>query len=580
VTNRSSEEQVTQSRKRRWGGLREKHSLREGMTLSLDTGPDTAGSGQSRWRTGSPIARRIMTVNAVAMSVLFVGVLFLNQSEDSLIEQRARTLVIEAEVAARALGAFAGERQDMDLEAESVFDVMRVIARPDGATIRVYDRETMEIASSESIVGREVQLLQAAMSSGEVAPQATSDDETVWDRLANRLTQSTEETANPSKSIGPHNAGSMILTALDGRTVSQAIRDEDGNLILSIAMPIYAGTIVKGAVTLSTPAGDIDAIVARERLEVLILFALALFVSVVLTAILSGNIARPLRQLAAAAEAGGDDGAGGKFAAERIRIPDMSHRPDEIGYLSQAMRGMTNALFDRIEANESFAADVAHEIKNPLTSLRSAVETMRYAKTDDQRERLIGVIENDVGRLDRLVTDISNASRLDSELVREEMEEFDLARLTENLVEYNQGVAEDAGAALVLDRPEEPLTMRGLEGRIAQIIINLITNALSFSEEGQTVRTIVRRKDARHLRVEVKDQGPGIPDDNLEDVFERFYSERPGQEFGNHSGLGLAISRQIAEAHDGKLWVENIRAEGHGRDDPRLGARFILEIPV
>jgi two-component system sensor histidine kinase ChvG len=190
------------------------------------------------------------------------------------------------------------------------------------------------------------------------------------------------------------------------------------------------------------------------------------------------------------------------------------------------------------------------------------------------------VIENDVGRLDRLVTDISNASRLDSELVREEMEEFDLARLTENLVEYNQGVAEDAGAALVLDRPEEPLTMRGLEGRIAQIIINLITNALSFSEEGQTVRTIVRRKDARHLRVEVKDQGPGIPDDNLEDVFERFYSERPGQEFGNHSGLGLAISRQIAEAHDGKLWVENIRAEGHGRDDPRLGARFILEIPV
>nr|WP_281376665.1 ATP-binding protein [Rubricella aquisinus] len=550
------------------------------MTLSLDPGSHGGGPSQSRWLTTSPIARRIMTVNAVAMSVLFVGVLFLNQSEDSLIEQRARTLVIEAEVAARALGAFAGDPQQRALDTLQVVEVMRVIARPDGATIRVYDPEAMEIASSETIVGREMQLLEAAKSANLHTAEVAPAEETVWDRLTTRLTRSANATSPAGTSVSPQNAGPMISAALDGRTVSQAIRDQDSNLILSIAMPIYSGTIVKGAVTLSTPAGDIDAIVARERVEVLILFALALVVSVLLTTILSGNIARPLRQLAAAAEAGGNDGAGGKFAAERIRIPDMSHRPDEIGYLSQAMRGMTNALFDRIEANESFAADVAHEIKNPLTSLRSAVETMRYAKTDEQRERLIGVIENDVGRLDRLVTDISNASRLDSELVREEMEEFDLARLTENLVEYNQGVAEDAGAALVLDRPEEPLLMRGLEGRIAQIIINLITNALSFSEPGQTVRAIVRRKDTSHLRVEVEDEGPGIPDDNLEDVFERFYSERPGQEFGNHSGLGLAISRQIAEAHDGRLWVENIRAEGHGRDDPRLGARFILEIPV
>lgn len=574
---RSAQITDTAPRKRRWGGLRDKHSLRRGMTLSLDD-VATADTAQKGGFIGSPIARRIMTVNTVAMSVLFVGVLFLNQAEDSLVEQRVKTLVTEAEVAARAFGAFAGDAQQKSLDLVQVVDVMRVIARPDGATIRVFNVDGSQITTSEIAVGREVELLQAALGSQNDSA-IDPGSETVWDRLTSRINRSAEA-VRLNAIVVPNISEQVISDALLGRTSSQAIRNDDGNLILSIAMPIYSGTIVNGAITLSTQAGDIDAIVARERFEVLVLFMLALVVSVLLTTILSGNIARPLRMLADAAETGGQGGPGGKFAAERIRIPDMSHRPDEIGYLSRAMRAMTDALFDRIEANESFAADVAHEIKNPLTSLRSAVETMRYAKTDDQRERLIQVIENDVGRLDRLVTDISNASRLDSELVREEMEEFDLARLTENLVEYNQSVAEEADAALILNRPDEGLPMRGLEGRIAQIIINLITNALSFSEPGQTVRVTVQDHSANKLRVMVEDDGPGIPDDNLEDVFERFYSERPGQEFGNHSGLGLAISRQIAEAHDGRLWVENIRAEGHGRDDPRLGARFVLELPV
>jgi two-component system sensor histidine kinase ChvG len=262
-----------------------------------------------------------------------------------------------------------------------------------------------------------------------------------------------------------------------------------------------------------------------------------------------------------------------------VRIPDLTGRPDEIGRLSAALRGMVAALYDRIDGNEQFAADVAHEIKNPLASLRSAVGTMRLARTEEQRTRLLDVIDHDVRRLDRLVSDISNASRLDSELVKEEEAEFDLIHMLSNLTQYHAEEAEKHEIEFISDLPAEAIRIHGLEGRLAQVFVNLITNAISFCQAGDAVRVWARQRENRVLVV-VEDTGPGIPEQALTKVFNRFYSERPEQQFGDHSGLGLAISKQIVEAHGGVIWAENIRpTEADITSDP-LGARFVVGLPL
>jgi two-component system sensor histidine kinase ChvG len=262
-------------------------------------------------------------------------------------------------------------------------------------------------------------------------------------------------------------------------------------------------------------------------------------------------------------------------------MPDMTNRTDEIGDLSAALIRMTHALYGRIEAIEAFAADVAHEIKNPLTSLRSAVETMDFARTPEQKQKLMDVIQKDVQRLDRLVTDISNASRLDAELVRERMLAFDLGSLITALADMIRGQGEDRNVKVATNLPKGALIARGLEVRIAQVVTNLLENALSFAPDGSTITVSGKRLTRGMIRLTIEDQGPGIPDDNLGSIFERFYSERPQAEvFGNHSGLGLSISKQIVEAHGGRIWAENIRPVGARSDTPAEGARFVLELPA
>ena len=282
--------------------------------------------------------------------------------------------------------------------------------------------------------------------------------------------------------------------------------------------------------------------------------------------------------LAAAAEIGRDKNAR-KMSTTRVRLPDLSARPDEIGRLSSTLRGMVSALYERIEGNEQFAADVAHEIKNPLASLRSAVGTMRVAKRDDQRETLLEVIEHDVRRLDRLVSDISNASRLDSELVKEEEETFDLLKMLGNINDFLGREADSKGVEYIADLPDDPICVQGPEGRLAQVFVNLITNAISFCEDGDAIRVWARRRENRVLIV-VEDTGPGIPNEALTKVFKRFYSERPEGQFGNNSGLGLAISKQIVEAHGGVIWAENIRPSKADMTSEPLGARFVVGLPV
>jgi len=368
-------------------------------------------------------------------------------------------------------------------------------------------------------------------------------------------------------------------SALQGNLRRSRLSDDNGKTILSVAIPLLQNNQVGGAIVMSTAPGEIDNVVRRERGQILRIFFLAIVINVILSMALANTIAHPLQQLAEAAERGSATDSR-TVNPERIEIPDLTGRPDEIGYLAGAMGSMTTALYDRIDANESFAADVAHEIKNPLTSLKSAVDTMKYAKDDAGREKLLGVIKQDVTRLDRLVTDISNASRLDRELVRDERASFDLSMLINNLVEFNQEQAEKQGGQLISNLPNEPLMVRGLEGRLAQVLVNLISNAISFIGEDGEVRVIAEEIDDEMVRVSVEDTGPGIPNDNLADVFKRFYSERPGQAFGNNSGLGLSISKQIVDAHGGEIRAENIRPEGVGLEVAPDGARFIVELPI
>jgi two-component system sensor histidine kinase ChvG len=369
----------------------------------------------------------------------------------------------------------------------------------------------------------------------------------------------------------------IVPHALLGQNQVQAVQDDAGDTVIVAAAPILYEGIPAGAVAISGPAGEIDALARREQERILQMFVVALLVSIGLSLVLASTIANPLADLASAAEMGKDRGTG--VNPGRIRIPDLSGRPDEIGRLSRALRGMVTALYNRIDANEQFAADVAHEIKNPLASLQSAVGTMRMVKRDDQREKLLSVIEHDVRRLDRLVSDISNASRLDAELVKEEEEPFDLLKLLGNLGQYLGEEARTQGIDYITDLPSEPIVVQGLEARLAQVFVNLITNAISFCEESDAIRVWVRQRDNRVLIV-VEDTGPGIPEQALTKVFKRFYSERPEEHFGNNSGLGLAISKQIVEAHGGVIWAENIRpTEADITSDP-LGARFVVGLPV
>ncbi|WP_420850185.1 sensor N-terminal transmembrane domain-containing protein [Rhodobaculum claviforme] len=465
---------------------------------------------------GSPLARRIVVVNLLALMVLVAGVVWLNPFRDGLVQQRGAALADQAGLIAGLLGP-----GGVPADALSGHPGL-----PPGVMLSIHDATGAAVSGADG-----------------AAPP-----------------------------------GALVAAALAGAAQVDQRRNSDGHTVLTAVVPVRAGGQVVGAVALTGAAGEADRIAHAERVRMAQVFVLALLVSIGLSLVLASTIATPIAELAAAAERGRERNAR-HLGPGRVRIPDLAARPDEIGRLSSAMRGMVAALYDRIEMNEQFAADVAHEIKNPLASLRSAVGTLRVARRDDQRGRLLDVIEHDVRRLDRLVSDISNASRLDSELVKEQEARFDLVPMLRNLSSHFGAEAEARGVDFITDLPAQTVQINGLEARLAQVFVNIIANALSFCEDGDAVRLWARRRDNRVLVV-VEDTGPGIPDAALTKIFKRFYSERPVQQFGNHSGLGLAISRQIVEAHGGVIWAENIQPTEADPGSEPLGARFVVGLPV
>ncbi|MGH6947159.1 MAG: stimulus-sensing domain-containing protein, partial [Kiloniellales bacterium] len=361
-----------------------------------------------------------------------------------------------------------------------------------------------------------------------------------------------------------------VEKALQGNAAGRARSDLRGRLVLSAAVPVQRYRQVLGALMLSKDGAEIAAAVADRRHDVLVVFAIGFAVTVLLSLYLAGTIARPVRRLAEAAEAVRY----GK--GRRIRIPDLTKRADEIGDLSGALIEMTEALWQRLDAIEGFAADVAHEIKNPLTSLRSAVETASRIQDPEQQKKLMSIILDDVARLDRLISDISDASRLDAELSRAQTQPVDVAHLVHTLADVNTATGAFGKPRLAIDLPaHQDLYVAGIEDRLGQVLRNLLSNAATFSPPSGRIELAARR-EGPSVVITVSDQGPGIPEGKENAIFERFYSERPKDEkFGTHSGLGLSISRQIVEAHGGTLHAENLR-----KPDGRVaGARFVIRLP-
>lgn len=508
----------------------------------------------------SPLARRIILFNMLALVVLAATVLFTNPLRDTLLRQHEAALRQQAETLADVLGT---------IPAPGRLQALAALRLPVGTEVLLLDAEAQVLARH----------------SGDVQTPAAQPDrrtvisdslEAVWSGLASLA----------SRSRPPPTEGELIAAlhpqALGGTAATRVVR-HGAELRMLAAAPIPSEAAVADSgpgsvLILGQVPADLAATLRAEREQVLQIFIVALLVSVGLSLVLASTIANPLSDLATAAELGRDRQVR-RISPERVRIPDLAGRPDEIGRLSVAMRGMVSALYDRIDANEQFAADVAHEIKNPLASLRSAVGALRMTKREDQIARLLDVIEHDVRRIDRLISDTSNASRLDSELVKETEETFDLCHTLGALSRHLAQEAQAKGIEFLIEMPEEPVMIQGLEARLAQVFVNLIANAISFCQAGDVVRVWARKRANRALVV-VEDTGPGIPDAALDKIFRRFYSERPESQFGNHSGLGLAISKQIVEAHGGVIWAENIRAPEAPADAPPLGARFVVGLPL
>ncbi len=552
----------------------------------------------------SSLSRRIISINLIALGALLFGILFVNQYRSGLIDERIDRLKELGQVVAAAVAVSAGDDSQVLTDPDAILRLQAEAAQttdelaPFGFTIspdriapflrsyisptrtraRIYDRDGFLIVDSRMLHAR------GDLLRPDSAPRPPSAplDRPIWERLGDlighawRVINGTHR-LEVYEELGPANGKGYteVSQALGGGISSIVRKTEKAELIVSIAFPIQRNRTVLGVLLLSTQAGDIDAIVRAEQLLILRVFLVALTIMVVLSLFLASTIALPMRKLAAAADQVR------RSVKARGTIPEFPEREDEIGHLSRAFRDMTSALYARMEAIESFAADVAHELKNPLTSLRSAVETLPLAKTAASRERLLAVIQHDVRRLDRLITDISDASRLDAELAREDLKPLDMAEIVGAVVEWQAEVARKKAQTIRLvaqkrDAGKPPVApIMGHDSRLAQVFTNLIDNARSFTPEGGTITLTLEVTD-RAVLVRVEDEGPGIRPDALERIFERFYTDRPeGEAFGNNSGLGLAISRQIVEAHRGTITAGNVE----DADGEVHGARFTVSIP-
>ena len=564
--------------------------------------PDSAsGLARRAWQffvrqCSSSLTRRIIFLNLAGLLALFIGILFFSTFRAGLIDARRESLLVQGEIIAAAVAASATADPDnnpvvdlerlLDLQAgetyspsdesqldfpinpERVAPVLRRLVSPTNTRARIFDRDGALLLDSRTIYD----VIRFDL------PPPDEERPNYFQRRLMALRRWIAKGDLPTYRELPNGKGyEEVGKALLDLKASSVRINERAEVIVSVAVPVKRSRAVRGALMLQTQGADIDEIVTDERLGIFKVFLFAAGVMVVLSFLLAGTIGGPMRRLAEGAQVVR------RRIRARVEIPDFTRRRDEIGDLSGSLRSMTSALYRRIEAIESFAADVAHELKNPLTSLRSAVETLPLAKTEESRGRLLAVIHHDVRRLDRLISDISDASRLDAEMQRQETGPVNLGQMLTTVVNVNNDVPRDDGTIVTLrfegDNASSFMVL-GHDSRLGQVIDNLIDNARSFSPPGGTIRVTCRRlKD--DIDIVVDDDGPGVHPEAAQKIFDRFYTYRPHQDFGQNSGLGLSISRQIVEAHDGRLWTENRMSAATADAPPKvLGARFTVRLPA
>lgn len=558
------------------------------------------------------LTQRIVILNLFGFAMLVSGILFLNQFRAGLIEAKVQSLLTQSEIIASAIGTSAaidtgqvvldvqpGKTEDgatgkpavlqsgpglgsleFTINPERAAPELRDLIRPTKTRARIYDRNGTLVLDSDTLFSRG-QILRY-----DLPPPSGQKPDIVtryW-RLMSKwlwsqnLPEYRENSGIDGKQI------TEVASALNGISVPIVRANDRGELIVSVAVPIQPVHAVLGVLLLSTRGGDIDGIVASERWQIMRIGLFAAVVTVLLSVLMAHTVAGPIHALSDAAERVR------RRIKARAEIPDYSYRSDEIGHLSASLRDMTAALYRRLDAIESFAADVSHELKNPLTSLRSAAETLPRVKTKESRQRLMDVISDDVRRLDRLITDISDASRLDAELSREDAEPINVAEMLQAIVPAFSQTIPARGPKVVIELPDEktlarnPLMIVGHDSRLGQVLTNLLDNAVSFSpKRGKII--VAARRIGREIEISVEDGGPGIAPENRGKVFDRFYTDRPGEEaFGKNSGLGLNISQQIVLAHGGSIWVEDSVPEPGQRLGARRkhgpGARFVIRLPA
>ncbi len=577
---------------------------------ALGQGLAKVGAGAGRWWRAFPLVRfvsgslwrRILIASLAGLVVMIGGILYFSENNAWLIDAKRESLLVQGEIIAAAIAsdtrAEAGRlvihtdslpsvtekaeppddsaftAHELSIRPERVAPILRRLVQPTTRRARVYSRDGTLVMDSAILMKRGQLSRHEPKVNNSGSRMGTKN---FWTRLKSWMIG---EELPVYKEIGNANGTSYpeVRQALQGTATAMLLLNDKGQQIVSTAVPIQRASVVQGVLLMSTRPGEIDQIVADQQSQIWILAVFAGLATLLSALLLARTVAGPIRRLSESAELVS------RNIGARHELPDFAHRTDEVGQMASAFAAMTAGLYRRIEASESFAADVAHELKNPLAAARSMAESLSYAKTDEQRKEVVAQIQNELKRLNRLITDVSNASRLDAELARQQMGTVDVTNVVASVtqifrdilsgdtrrVETNIAVAPFEGAFLV----------SGHAGRLSQVLTNLVDNAISFSPEGRAVVVRVRRVEGL-VEVAVEDEGPGIPDDRLSIIFDRFYTDRPDTEAvrGKNSGLGLSISREIIRAHGGEISAENRRAAGAQSDDKPLGARFVVRLP-
>lgn len=531
--------------------------------------------GPRRSLLTSRLTRNIFFSNLIGLVILVGGSLAMGRFQNGLIDAKVENLRSLASTITTVMAEDAtGFGSAAQLDVQNARQVLKGVNVPDRWRVRLHDRGGQVLVDTEK--------LDDSIEVSELAPIVTeAPEEPVQKVLRERVDIWVRDKAHNlpwrkrRRAALRRDLKADLRTALGGEAMMGQRYDDEDKLIVTVSLPVKRVQQILGVVTVES--SDVDSIVNAERKALAPIIGLAFLATLLSSLALTLFITMPMRKLARAAELVT------RSSRKRGAIPDLSKRRDEIGDLSSVMRDMTEGLYARIDDIANFAADVAHEIKNPLTSLRSASDTLRVAKTDEQREKLISIIQQDVSRMDRLITDISKASKVDANLARDTAQTLDVAEIVANITDFYAQTTSGDGPQLrnmtAMDG-DDPAFIRAFETPFAQVVRNLIDNALTFSPADGEVRiqaALSNEGEQERVIITVEDDGPGIPPDNLEAVFERFYTERPkGAQFGSHSGLGLAICRQIITAHKGTIFAEN-RQSAANREVQ--GARFVVSLP-